>query len=96
MYYLLDEKKQPYKVSLDEMIKSYNNPEISNVKIDELDNGVNIRTKFTFHENGSYEGKPLLFETYITGGEHNGYCEKYFTYDEAVIGHDRCLKMINK
>lgn len=46
--------------------------------------------------NHSYEpgGQPILFETMIFGGEHDGYCERYATWDEAIKGHEFAVAMI--
>lgn len=32
---------------------------------------------------------PLLFETMVFGGEHDGYQRRYATYDDAIAQHDR-------
>lgn len=37
---------------------------------------------------------PVLFETMVFGGEHDGFQERYQTWDEAAEGHKRALKMI--
>lgn len=39
-------------------------------------------------------GPPLLFETMIFGGEHDGYCERYSTWDEAERGHAAALALV--
>ena len=39
------------------------------------------------------EGPPLLFETMIFCGEHDGYQERYETWDEAAIGHVKACKL---
>jgi len=33
------------------------------------------------------DGPPLLFETMIFGGEHDGYQRRYATWEEAEAGH---------
>jgi hypothetical protein len=30
---------------------------------------------------------PILFETMVFGGPEDGYCDRYATWDEAVVGH---------
>ena len=37
---------------------------------------------------------PLLFETMIFGGEHDLYCERCTTWDQAVIQHKRAVEML--
>lgn len=41
-------------------------------------------------------GEPILFETMIFGGEHDGYCDRYSTWEEAEKGHDTVVKMASK
>jgi hypothetical protein len=42
------------------------------------------------------DGTPVLFETMVFGGEHDGYQERYHTYDEAEEGHKRICDMVDK
>lgn len=37
------------------------------------------------------DGPPLLFETMIFGGKHDGYQERYSTWEEAEAGHKIAL-----
>lgn len=46
--------------------------------------------------NISTSGKPVLFETMIFGGEHNGYQKRYLEYDEAIKGHNDAVELVNK
>ena len=34
-----------------------------------------------------------LFETMIFGGHHNGYQDRYYTYDQALAGHQRACEL---
>lgn len=38
-------------------------------------------------------GAPVLFETMIFGGDHDEYCERYTTWDDAEKGHDKACKI---
>lgn len=40
------------------------------------------------------EGPPLIFETMVFGGEHNGACERYATLHEARLGHARICQEV--
>ncbi len=40
--------------------------------------------------------KPLIFETMIFGGIHNGYQERYSTEEEAQEGHQRAVQMVKE
>jgi hypothetical protein len=39
-------------------------------------------------------GAPLIFETMIFGGKHDGYCRRYSTQDAAEIGHALILSRL--
>lgn len=56
-------------------------------------NGVMASTVFLGMDHGFFGGRPLWFETMILGGEHDGYQERYETYEEAELGHLRALKV---
>lgn len=38
--------------------------------------------------------KPVLFETMIFGGKHDLFQERYITYQEAEVGHEKACEMI--
>lgn len=40
------------------------------------------------------DAEPLVFETMIFGGEHDGYMDRYSTWLEAEEGHQRALAMV--
>lgn len=42
------------------------------------------------------DGTPVLFETMVLGGEHDGYQERYHTYDDAEEGHKRICDMVDR
>ena len=39
-------------------------------------------------------GEPVLWETMIFGGEHDGYCDRYTSREAAVNGHAAALAMV--
>lgn len=53
-----------------------------------------ISTIFLGIDHGFSGEAPLLFETMIFGGEHDGYQERYYTYEQAVKGHKKALRMV--
>ena len=59
------------------------------------DNGVRMSTVFLGldHSFGFSGGPPLLFETMIFGGEHDEYCDRYSTWAEAEVGHEKARKL---
>lgn len=38
-------------------------------------------------------GDPLLWETMIFGGDHDGYCDRYSSHDAAVFGHQKAVEI---
>lgn len=56
---------------------------------------VRISTVFLgLDHNYSQMGPPILFETMIFGGKHDEYQERYATWDEAVEGHNKAVKLV--
>lgn len=39
------------------------------------------------------DSPPILFETMIFGGEHDGYQDRYRTIEEAKAGHERAVRI---
>ena len=39
-------------------------------------------------------GPPVLWETMILGGEHDGWQERYTSRDEALAGHQEALRIL--
>lgn len=99
-YYLLDENKIPYEVSLEEGLKLYDNPDMKIVKQNKFKNGVFVSTVFLgidhgwFADKDNINYKPLLFETMIFEGEYNGYQERYTSYTDALEGHQKAINLI--
>ncbi len=54
---------------------------------------IKVSTIFLGLDHQYGEGPPLLFETMIFGGPHDQYCNRYSTYDEAVAGHRKAVKL---
>jgi hypothetical protein len=56
--------------------------------------GVNVSTVFLAIDHSFNGGTPVLFETMIFGGEHDGYQERYTSFEEAVKGHEVAVKLV--
>lgn len=39
-------------------------------------------------------GEPILFETMIFGGQQDGYCQRYSTWEEAEVGHQKAIELL--
>ncbi len=58
-------------------------------------NDVEISTVFLgLDHNHLGQGPPLLFETMIFGGEHDGWMDRYTTWEEAEAGHNEAVSMV--
>jgi len=55
---------------------------------------VKVSTVFLGLNHNWGDGAPLLFETMIFGGEHDEYCDRYSTWEEAEMGHERACKLV--
>jgi len=41
------------------------------------------------------KGLPILFETMIFGGKHDGYQKRYETWAQAEAGHEQAVEKVN-
>lgn len=62
---------------------------------DELTEKVQISTVFLgMDHNFIGKGDPILWETMIFGGKHDGYQERYTSREEALIGHQKAIDLV--
>ena len=67
------------------------------VAYDTIDEHVTVSTVFLgLDHNFQRNGPPILWETMVFGGEHDGYQERYATREGAVVGHEMALAMVRK
>ena len=90
--YILEEKTPVLTDDLLEWAKWLENADRRVAKTT-LPNGVEVSTVFLGLDHSFSEGKPLLFETMIFGGEHDTYQERYTTWEEAEAGHQRAIEL---
>jgi hypothetical protein len=97
MWYTLDENNKPIKVtSLIEAVEwMENNPERKAVKQEHIGD-VFISTVFLGLDHSFQSDKPVLWETMIFGGDHDQYQERYTSYEDALLGHQIALNLVNK
>ena len=55
-----------------------------------------ISTVFLGMDYSLHGNPPLLFETMIFGGKHDDYTERYETWEQAVLGHEIAIKLVNE
>lgn len=95
-FYLLDENKQPYEVSLEESYKVYRDMDMKIVKQETVGDS-KVSTVFLGLDHAwGHENGPILFETMIFDGYYEGFQRRYKTYDEALRGHNDAVEMVNE
>ena len=55
---------------------------------------IQVSTVFLGLDHNFGEGPPLLFETMVFGGEHDGDCERCATWNEAEKQHRRMCEIV--
>ncbi len=55
---------------------------------------VKVSTVFLGLNHGLIDRTPILWETMIFGGEHDGWLERYATKAEAIVGHEQALALV--
>lgn len=66
------------------------------IKRTTLNDGTFISTVFLGLNHAFGEGEPILFETLVFNGEHEGYMERYSTYEQAERGHEETIAMVQR
>ena len=96
-YYLLDKDKKPYPVSLEESFQVYKDKDMKITQQDKIGN-ILVSTVFLCMDHNwwnSSSNVPVLWETMIFGGEHDGYQERYTSHEDALLGHQRALDLVS-
>ena len=94
LYALAKDGKTPVKVDdRMEWARRTEDRERLRVDLDELPHGICVSTVFLAVDHNCGDGPPILWETMIFGGEHDDYQQRYSTYDDAVVGHARAVRM---
>lgn len=95
LYYILDGKLPIAVLTIQEWAAwNESNSEGGRVAKTTLPDGTYISTVFLGLDHAFYNDLPVLFETMIFGGEHDGYCERYSTWEEAEAGHQKAIDLI--
>lgn len=93
--YRLDENNQPVPCELHDWALWFERCD-RHVALDKIDN-VKVSTVFLGldHSFDCTPGHvPVLWETMIFGGEHDGYQDRYTSHDAAVAGHQVALALV--
>jgi hypothetical protein len=96
MWYKLDKENNAI---LCEDITEYSNWERDNrkQKVTKQDHigKVLVSTVFLGLDHGFGSEKPLLWETMIFGGDHDLYQDRYSSIEDALIGHQQAVDLVN-
>ena len=94
-WYTLDENNIPIKT---QSIQEYIDWETDEKRIVKQDNigKVIVSTVFLGLDHSYGRSIPILWETMIFEGEHDGYQDRYSSYEDALKGHQKALDLINK
>lgn len=57
---------------------------------------VKVSTVFLGLDHSFGEGAPVLFETMIFGGKHDGHQERYYDWESAERGHAMAVAMVSQ
>lgn len=93
-YAKLEGKKVVPVERLEDMSDIFKNDKARRVGIDEID-GVKVSTVFLAINHG-WNGRDLWFETMIFGGDLEGECERYQTFEQAEAGHAKWLTRVKE
>jgi hypothetical protein len=92
MYYTQDENGIPRPVSLTEGAAEFGKDRVlKKTKIGDVE----VSTVFLcIDHNFCGNGDPILWETMIFGGKHDGYCDRYPSRVDALAGHETACEMV--
>ncbi len=67
------------------------------IKYTEFGDSISVSTVFLGLDHSHIKGTgPILFETMVFGSKYEDYQERYQTYDDAILGHDRICEMVDE
>ncbi len=93
VYWILNEKREPVKVADLQTWGKFFESADRTVKQETID-AVKISTVFLGIDHSCNDGPPVLFETMIFGGEHDGHQERCSTWKQAEQMHERACAMV--
>lgn len=92
-HYVLDAEHKAVEVSLDDWARWLDDDAKRRVAKTDVNEHVEVSTVFLGLNHNFGEGPPLLFETMVFFDADDVYCRRYATWDEAVAGHDRAVRL---
>ena len=95
-YWILDDQGNPVEVRDLEVWAKWFEKTDRHLGSDKI-GGIHVSTVFLGLDHGfslDEKAPPVLWETMIFGGEHDGYQERYSSKEEALAGHTRAVEMV--
>lgn len=91
MYYILD-GHNPVKVDVVEWSQWFSTADrtVARLTVDDI----SVLTVFLGLDHSLDSRPPGLFETVVFGGKHDGFMERYATWEEAEQGHKKIVEMV--
>jgi hypothetical protein len=95
-WYILNKNNKPVpKPALEASMWLDKNDHRRTLKRDEIGD-ILVSTVFLGLDQAWNSDIPVLWETMIFGGEHDQYQERYTSHKDALEGHKKALKLVNK
>jgi hypothetical protein len=91
----IEKDGEPVAVSASEWSRKRGTVEDWRVAVDEIGD-VKVSTVFLGLDHGDGDGPPVLWETMIFGGVHDGDCERYTSRADAEAGHARAVVLVKQ
>lgn len=92
--YILNEHGEP--VPCEDVLewgRFFKNGEARRVAYTDVTDDVYVSTVFLGLDHSFGGATPILWETMIFGGEHNGWQDRYTSREDAVTGHARAVRI---
>ena len=92
--YILDADRNPVKCdNILEWGRWFESSDRRTVAMTDFDGGYVSTVFLGMDHNFQSTGKPILWETMIFGGPHDGYQERYTSHEDAVRGHEEAMRL---
>lgn len=92
-FYILDGHR-PIKTNLETWARWIEGADPHRRVVETYVDDICVSTVFLGLDHSFNHGPPMIFETMIFGGEHDEKQWRYSTWDEAVAGHDRAVRLV--
>lgn len=91
-WYSLDEHGEPVWIDRADTHEAFGDPR--RLVAQQMLGDVRVSTVFLVLDHSSDDGDPVLWETMIFGGKHDGYQERYTSRAAALAGHETAVNLV--